>query len=574
MIQDLRILVEQIAALTGAAPPCLLEDDAPTLSHLALDEPAQSMYLVGLIGGKEVGKSALVNALVGQEITDRTSHGPGTESVIAYAHEDQVSHLRELLEREAPGQHRIVAHRIRHLSRQVLLDLPDIDSHYVSHIELTRRMLRHMLFPIWIQSIEKYADRQPRELLARVAAGNSPQNFIFCLNKADQLFAREGPDAAEDLRRDFASRIAGALQLPHPPRVWLISAVHPERYDLPELRSIFDEQRSHESVDRSRRHAVGRQGLSLAQWIDTQNLTQRLDALQRLETAAEAEVSARLALPLVDRVIPRLVEDPAYRLALGDQLMQKRIARWPIVNILHVLLGPLLTLLRARLPVQQQLGLAGADDLVAQHLAAADAGGRTLASAVEAAFASLHQTSPQVGRLYGHQKLWEPPMAQQAEADLRRRLAAAIDAQREQLRQRFRSGGALSWFFRVLLTIGALFWFPIIQPLLEAWVGGARQMILLAVSIFGATYLLKSAGFLAVYYLALWLIIKWDTQRRVDNCVGRWKTHDTDPNLSLPAQVLEWTAALLDPIHRARRQLADLAHRADELRQALPGEAA
>src|SRR5205085_1704773 len=131
-------------------------------------------YLIGIIGGKDVGKSSLVNAIVGQEITPRTSFGPGTETVIAYAHKSQVGALGELLQKEAPGQFRIVGHEIPHLARQVLLDLPDIDSHYASHIELTRRMLRHILFPIWLQSVEKYADARPRELLARVAAGNSP----------------------------------------------------------------------------------------------------------------------------------------------------------------------------------------------------------------------------------------------------------------------------------------------------------------------------------------------------------------------------------------------------------------
>ena len=48
-------------------------------------------------------------------------------------------------------------------------------------------MLRHMLFPVWMVSIEKYADRQPQEMLRKVAAGNAPENFVFCLNKVDQV---------------------------------------------------------------------------------------------------------------------------------------------------------------------------------------------------------------------------------------------------------------------------------------------------------------------------------------------------------------------------------------------------
>src|SRR5205085_3881770 len=100
--------------------------------------------------------------------------------------------LRALLEREVPGQFRIVTHDSAHLLRQVLLDLPDIDSHWRAHLEVTRTMLRHMLYPVWVQSVEKYADRQPQEMLARVAAGNATQNFVFCLNKVDQVEGREG----------------------------------------------------------------------------------------------------------------------------------------------------------------------------------------------------------------------------------------------------------------------------------------------------------------------------------------------------------------------------------------------
>jgi hypothetical protein len=178
MLVEYQQLVDEIRDLTGASAPALMEEDAPVLADDALNAATDQMYLIAIIGGKDAGKSALVNALVGQEITARTSFGPGTEIAVAYAHEDQKESLATLLQREAPGQFRIVTHRIDELRRQVLLDLPDIDSHYRAHVELTRRILRHVLFPIWMQSVEKYADKQPQQLLATVALGNSPQNFI------------------------------------------------------------------------------------------------------------------------------------------------------------------------------------------------------------------------------------------------------------------------------------------------------------------------------------------------------------------------------------------------------------
>ena len=141
-------LVREAMQLTGSDAPELLEEDAPVLAGDAISE--DGFYLVGLIGGKDVGKSALVNALAGRKITETTSHGPGTEIAVAYAHVAQESALRELLEKEVPGHYRIVTHEIPSLKRQVLLDLPDIDSRWESHPLVTRAMLRHMLFPLWI----------------------------------------------------------------------------------------------------------------------------------------------------------------------------------------------------------------------------------------------------------------------------------------------------------------------------------------------------------------------------------------------------------------------------------------
>src|SRR5439155_9707919 len=219
MNDQLEQLISETVELTEVEPPDLLADDSPTLVDRAGDD--ESFYLIGVIGGKDVGKSSLINALVGREITARTSYGPGTESVIAYSHQSVQSALRELLVREVPHAYQIRPHDIAHLTRQVLLDLPDIDSVYSDHIETTRRMLRHMLYPLWVQSIEKYADQRPQKLLARVAEGNDPANFIFCLNKCDQLLEREGQAAVEQLRDDYSQRVARLLKLDSPPRVFM-----------------------------------------------------------------------------------------------------------------------------------------------------------------------------------------------------------------------------------------------------------------------------------------------------------------------------------------------------------------
>src|SRR4051794_19066101 len=111
MSSELGQLITDTIAITGAAPPQLLSDNAPILTPASLSDDSSTsdepMYLIGLIGGKDVGKSSFVNALVGQQISEQTSHGPGTEVVVAYAHEAMVGPLRELLDREVPGRFKI-----------------------------------------------------------------------------------------------------------------------------------------------------------------------------------------------------------------------------------------------------------------------------------------------------------------------------------------------------------------------------------------------------------------------------------------------------------------------------------
>ena len=584
-------LVRETIELTGATEPELMADDAPVLSDDALAGEA-GYYLVGIIGGKDVGKSALVNALVGRPITAVTAHGAGTEGVVAYVHTSQAAALRELLEKEVPGQYRVVTHEEPHLARQVLLDLPDIDSRWESHPVVTRAMLRHMLFPIWVQSIEKYADLQPQQMLTKVAAGNSPKNFLFCLNKVDYLGRRPDgtpglPAEAEELREDYQARIMRTLSLAAPPPVFLISAKFPDRYELPKLRQQLSRQRSADAVKQGRELAVRRQDHSLLGWLDRQDLPARADRLDRLRQEAEDLLAARVGEPLLTRTIPALLDDPANRLAMADDILRERVARWPLVNLVHTLMSPLLGVWRANVAAGRVGGLGGlreADALVEGYL---DEGGRRTASLVQTTFAQVRQSQAVLAELYRANKLWEDMPADLAAANLRRRLVETVERQRAYARQRLAGrGGVVAPFFRWLLTIGALLWFPLVQPILAAflqdptqyqnrgWGETAWRLVGLVVAVFSGEALLKSTTFLLIWFLVIWLALRWNTQRRLGRLLARWKSaDDADESLSLTAAAFGWLSDLTDPIRRAHDRMAALAARAAELRKSI-GKAA
>ena len=571
-------LVRETIELTGAQGPSLMADDAPVLAEDALIDATDAFYLVGLIGGKDVGKSALVNSLAGRDITDSSDFGPGTEIVIAYAHQSQEAAVRELLEREVPGTFRIITHNVSGLRRQVLLDLPDIDSHFTSHVRVTRTMLRHMLFPVWIVSIEKYADRQPQQMLTMVASGNAPGNFIFCLNKVDQLNRSEADaDAAAELRDDYAGRVQRTLSLAEPPRVYMISAIHPQDYELPELRRMLAQQKSVEIIRQSQEQAAQRQDRTLLAWLDNQQLPQRAARLKRLEASAAELAADRIASPLLDEVIPRLLDDPATRGAMAEEILTERVSHWPLVRLVHTLLSPVFVLLRGAAsrnaaPLQTPLGMV--------EIALKEAG-YTDSDLIQTTFAQLRQSEPAFGELYSHNRLWEQMSAEMAASEWRRTIAATIQRQRDAARAMLIRKSNAGAPFRWLLTIGAVLWFPFIQPILEGVLSAtdfhvwtiARKLALL-VQVLGVNYLITSAGFLILYFVVLWLALRWNTQRKVARLLGNWQTaQPADRSLDLATQTVEWIENLLSPLRQARQRIESLTERVQSARESL-GKAA
>jgi len=266
-------------------------------------------------------------------------------------------------------------------------------------------------------------------------------------------------------------------------------------------------------------------------------------------------------------VVPRLANDSVARLAIADEVLEERVARWPIVKLVHTFFSPLLVMARG-MTARQAVAPGNADSVVDACLRETDEPVSTL---VQSAFGQLRRSQPIVAELYASSFLWEGAPADAAAADLSRRLAQTLLRQREAVREYMSGRGA--WIgapFRWLLTIGAILWFPFVQPILSQMLATHLSITRLAtlallVQVLGVDYLLKSALFLFIWFLVLWLALRWNTQRKVARLVNKWAATDlAEPAVNLTTQSMQWMDDLLMPIRDAEQRVLSLAQRVEE----------
>jgi hypothetical protein len=194
---------------------------------------------------------------------------------------------------------------------------------------------------------------------------------------------------------------------------------------------------------------------------------------------------------------------------------------------------------------------------------------------VKAAFAQLRQAHPnELTMLYAQNHLWDDAPAEHSAAELRRSLACAIERQRDFAADKLAGrGGIIAPLVRWLLTIGALLWFPLIQPILYAFlhspeiVSNWRTLAATVVQTLSGEALLKNVSFLILWFSVIWLSLRWSTQRKLTRLLDRWKSSSyPDESLSLPAAALHWMQSLLAPIEQGRDRMQSLVERVDALK--------
>jgi energy-coupling factor transporter ATP-binding protein EcfA2 len=196
-----------------------------------------SAYVLALAGGTGVGKSTLLNAIAGEEVSQTGARRPTTSEAIAWVPSSRSRELAGLLEWLGIGEVR--EHGGGTLGDVAVLDLPDFDSIAVQHRQRVDALLPRVDAVAWVVDPEKYMDQVMHGGYLRQFAPRLRRQIVV-LNRGDLLSAEDARLVADDmrdqLRRDGVGTIevvvtraregaAGVAKL----REWLESAVEAKR---------------------------------------------------------------------------------------------------------------------------------------------------------------------------------------------------------------------------------------------------------------------------------------------------------------------------------------------------------
>lgn len=195
---------------------------------------ATDVCVVALIGGTGVGKSTLLNALAGSEVSLASARRPTTGKPVAWiptAARDELAPLLDWL-----GVEEIREHGDTWLPSVAILDLPDLDSIARGHRAQVEDLLTRVDAVVWLSDPEKYRDAVLHDDFLRTWLPRLDRQLV-ALNKADRLGASDVEPVRRDLERSLVDDMGD--QTGPMPNVVAIAAANG---DVKAIRTWLEEQ--------------------------------------------------------------------------------------------------------------------------------------------------------------------------------------------------------------------------------------------------------------------------------------------------------------------------------------------
>ena len=137
--------------------------------------------LVVLIGSTGAGKSSLLNAIAGANVSRAGVLRPTTREAVVYASPDDVRSLREGRLRRVPAERLVVAAATPTSAGVAIIDAPDIDSLERDNRALADTLLEACDLCVFVTTATRYADLVPWNVLERIRQRQVP--LVVVLNR-------------------------------------------------------------------------------------------------------------------------------------------------------------------------------------------------------------------------------------------------------------------------------------------------------------------------------------------------------------------------------------------------------
>ena len=157
-------------------------------------------YVLALVGGTGVGKSSLLNALAGTNVSRASVRRPTTRHPIAWVPGADLEALGPLL--DWVGVQDVREHQGRALGPVAILDLPDMDSLELDHRERVEAILPRVDAVAWVTDPEKYHDAVLADDFLRMWLPRLSRQIVI-VNKADRLAHVDAIRIRNDLEHDL-----------------------------------------------------------------------------------------------------------------------------------------------------------------------------------------------------------------------------------------------------------------------------------------------------------------------------------------------------------------------------------
>ncbi len=507
-----------------------------------------TLFLYGIVGGKDVGKTALINQLAGATISlDTDLLDEGTQEATAYCHRQDAAALHKRFSAEAFERIKYVHHDRNELKNVVIIDMPDFDSRFRSHIEDTRQLSRHLQGLIWVTTPRKYGDHELLSQLETIA--QSHENYFIVLNKIDQLEDKASLDTVKQEITTYLSKqcIKRNVPPPKPSHFFVISALARDRYEFIELRDRLIRHHSLAEITQAKnKNLLSEFRKNLERMNSHYALSERVKEIDRAREKTQEYVATEFSDDYFETVQRRIASLEVLRRRISGTLFAHKIEGWPILRLLVYPLAGIVSGFGGRL-VFPKTGNEWYDttkDLLRFEGQPASLRMQKIRISIENLFPDLKKD---LGDIPDFPKLIEEKFDQ------------FLNSYEDHVTDRLIKSTLLPGSLKKISIYLPLIWFPFLQPICLHLAGikapmfslsSLKDLYAILISLFGASSLLVSLVFLLLFYTVWLILIYAQSARKV-----KIKGEEEFKNLWY-SQLLTWIAETLSqPLTNMRARL-------------------